>query len=208
MDREVEDFLDRCNFYLESYYLNEKKENILVDFTTVFVSGSVYWAKVVGKPVNNYEGDAKEWTFDFVPDDVTFLKEHKLLDRLKEARDPIPGDYLRLKKPELDSEGNKNDPIEIIDSEDNPWDDRLIGNGSRVDLKLTVADWGKGKFKSIWTKAIRVTDLVEYKASAFASMNKDGPDRVVAAPTKTVKKAFSKTVLDELDDDELPPFGE
>lgn len=179
----------------------------MVDFTTVFVSGSVYWAKVVGKPVNNYEGDAKEWTFDFVPDDVTFLKEHRLLDRLKEARDPIPGDYLRLKKPELDSEGNKNDPIEIIDSEDNPWDDRLIGNGSRVDLKLTIADWGKGKFKSIWTKAIRVTDLVEYKASAFAGMSKED-ESPKASKSKAQAKAAPKTVLAELDDDELPPFGE
>jgi hypothetical protein len=100
------------------------------------VSGTVYWAKVF-KPVANYENTGREWTMDFVPDDTSFLKEHRLLDRLKEPRAPIEDDYIRLRKPELDSEGNKNDPITIIDADNNKWDIDThgeIGNGSKVDM--------------------------------------------------------------------------
>src|SRR3546814_14874106 len=57
---------------------------------------------------------SKEWSLDFVPDDVTFLKEHKLLDRLKE-NDSVPGDFIKLRKPEETKEGEKNDPIRIYD---------------------------------------------------------------------------------------------
>src|SRR3546814_4556713 len=85
----------------------------MADFTTVFVSGKIYWSKVFN-PVMNYEGTGKEWSLDFVPDDVTFLKEHKLLDRLKE-NDSVPGDFIKLRKPEETKEGEKNDPIRIYD---------------------------------------------------------------------------------------------
>src|SRR3546814_13936846 len=112
----------------------------------------------------NYEGTGKEWSLDFVPDDVTFLKEHKLLDRLKE-NDSVPGDFIKLRKPEETKEGEKNDPIRIYDENNKQWDSsKLIGNGTQADVKLTIAHWGKGKKKSIWVKAIRVTDLVDRKS--------------------------------------------
>lgn len=174
----------------------------MADFTTEFVKGKIYWAKVVGKPVNNYEGDAREWTFDFVPENTTFLKQHGLLDRLKEPRGVIEKPFLRLKKPELDSEGKLNDPIKIVDADNKAWGSALIGNGSSVDLRLTVADWGRGKKKSIWTKAIRVTDLVEYKSNEFAGMDNSDDEPRSSRKTKAKSKPLSE--LDEDLDDEIP----
>lgn len=166
----------------------------MADYTTVYVSGEIYWAKVF-VPVMNYDGDGKEWSMDFVPDDVTFLKEAKLLDRLKEAKDPIPGDYIRLKKPEKNKDGEKNEPIRIYDEDNNQWEHgKLIGNGTKADVKLTVADFGKGKKKAIWVKAVRIIDHVPYVSNEFAGMdNKDSE--------KKTTKPKTKAGFDDLDDD-------
>lgn len=176
--------------------------------TTVFVRGKVYWAKIVGDPVDNYEGDAKEWTYELVPYDVTFLKEHRLLDRLKDredAKNPDKGEYLVLRKPAVNKDGEENKPIAIYDSDNSEWDGRLLGNGTEVVAKLTIVDWGKGKKKSIWTQAIRVEDLVPYVGNAFSGFDEAEEDEEVATPKKASKAAPKKKSApvddDDLDDD-------
>src|SRR6185312_15230097 len=171
----------------------------MADYTTVYATGKLYWAKILGKPVTNYDGDGREWTYQFVPDDVSFLKEHRLLDRLKEdSKWIIEGQFLNLKKPELNSEGEKNDPIRVYDSDNNEWDrTKHIGNGSTADVKLTIADWGKTKKKSIWTAAIRITDLVPYVSNEFAGM---GAPSQPSKPKTSAKKSVV-TDLDDLDDE-------
>lgn len=180
----------------------------MTEFTTEFVSGKIYWAKVF-KPVDNYERTGKEWTFDFVPDEkgIEVLKKHRLLDRLKEPRDPIPGDYIRLRKPELDKDGNRNDPIRVLDEDNEDWENGNIGNGSSADLRLTIADFGKGKKKAIWTSAIRVTDHVPHEGGTQSDDPFGGYSSSSASPKKTTKKApKGKTVVEELDelDDDIP----
>lgn len=165
-----------------------------MDATTVFVSGKIYWAKILGKPVTNYDGDGKEWTYELEPDDTSFLKEHKLLDRLKTKYDDR-GPFLTLKKPEITSTGEKNEPIRVYDENNEPWDPtKLIGNGTQVDVKLRIVDWGKTKKKSIYTTAIRVTDLVPFVSNEFGGMAENR-----AAAVKSSKKV-DKTILEELDD--------
>jgi hypothetical protein len=181
----------------------------LTDRTTVFATGKVYWAKIVGDKalVQNYERDGREWTVEFVPDDTTFLKDHKLLDRLKDkedAKNPDKGEFIILRKPEFDKDGEKNDPFRIYDGtgdETRAWDDRLIGNGSSVDAKLSIVDWGKGKKKSIYLTALRVTDLVPYVSNEFGAMDEDRP------AAKKATKAKAKAPAAELDDlDDEAPF--
>lgn len=175
---------------------------------TVFVPGTIYWAKIVGpnSAVPNYEKTAKEWTYELEPDDVSFLKEHRLLDRLKD-KNAVDGrgEYLFLKKPEKNKDGETNMPIPIYDSENNPWDDRLLGNGTRVVAKLKITDWGAGKKKSIWTQAIRVEELVPYEGGGGAFGAYDGADDTpkAAAKAKSTSGAtkIKTPVLDELDDD-------
>lgn len=172
-----------------------------MESTTVFASGKIYWAKVF-TPVNNYEGTAKEWTFEFEPEDVSFLKEAKLLDRLKDRHEGRP-DYIVLRKPELNADGEKNDPIRIYDEDNKPWDsDKLIGNGSKVDVKLRIIDWGKGKKKSIWVTAIRVTDHIPYTSNEFGAMD----STEVKKEVKKAAKPSTKASFDELDglDDDIP----
>lgn len=175
----------------------------MADRTTVFVTGKVYWPKIVGDKalVQNYERDGREWTVELAPDDTTFLKDHKLLDRLKDKEDgknPDKGDYLILRKAEFNKEGEKNEPFRIYDGtgdETVAWDDRLIGNGTSVDAKLSIVNWGVGKKKSIYLTALRVTDLVPYLSDEFGGMD-------TAVKKKPVKKAKAPTAeLDELDDD-------
>lgn len=196
----------------------------------VFVSGTLYWPKIVGKQalVMNYDGDGKEWTFELEPDTTDFLKEHRLLDRLKDplayaerledrgedekaaaAREAAEGrgDYLLLRKPELTKDGDENDPFRIYTADNEPWgDETLIGNGSRADVKLKIVDWGPGKKKSIYCMALRITDHVPYESNEFAGMdsNDDAPK---AKPKKSrAKRADTKGKAEELDelDDDIP----
>lgn len=181
--------------------------------TTVFVPGTVYWAKIVGRKslVDNYERTGKEWAYELVPDDVSFLKEHRLMDRLKDKEDPKnpdKGDFLVLKKPELDKDGNENKPITIYDADGAEWgEDRLLGNGTRVVAKLAIRDWGVGKKKSIFTQALRVEELVPYVSDAFGAY--DGGKKAKAppsdfeddAPEKPASKTRAKQPVADLDDD-------
>lgn len=177
--------------------------------TTVFVPGKIYWAKIVGKKalVPNYERTGKEWAYELVPDDTSFLKEHRLLDRLKDKEDlknPDKGEFLHLKKPEFTKDGKENTPITIYDSEGQPWgEDRLLGNGTEVVAKLSIVDWGVGKKKSIYTQAIRIENLVPFESDAFGAYDggsKAAPKNSAAPAPKPKTKNLPKD-LEDLDDD-------
>lgn len=182
------------------------------DSKTVFVTGTLYWTKLLGDKHlhQNYDGDGREWSYELEPDDTSFLKENGLLDRLKDPMDYVRrlekrgedekaekareaaegrGDYLVLRKPELNYEGEKNEPIRIYDSSGKPWDeDVLIGNGTRADVKLTIRDWGRGKKSSIYTTAIRIQEHVEYESDEFAAMDSK-TDETPKKPTKGQSKS-------------------
>lgn len=176
--------------------------------TTVFGTGKIYWPKIVGDRAlhDNYDGDARQWAFELAPDDTSFLKEHKLLDRLKDkedAKNPDKGEFLYLRKPEFDRDGNKNEPIRIYNEDNEPWPENvLIGNGTSVDYKLSIVDYGKGKKSGIYTAALRITDLVPYESNEFGAM--DGGAKPKSKPQQGKSKG-SPEGLDELDDD-IPPF--
>lgn len=172
------------------------------DRTNVFVTGKVYWAKIFGEPRPNYDGDGREWTVEFVPDDTSFLKEHKLLDRLKDKPDdknPDKGDYLVLRKKELTRDGKENDPIRVYNEDNEPWDsNQLLGNGTGVDAKLTIVDYGRGKKKGVYIQAFRVRDHVPYVSNEFGAMDSEDFDSPKTKPTK------SKEAVADLPDDDLP----
>lgn len=175
----------------------------MTDRTTVFATGKIYWAKIFGTPRPNYDGDAREWTLEFEPDDVSFLKEHKLLDRLKDKHEDRPP-YLVLRKSELNKDGDKNEPIRVYNEDNEAWDDnKMLGNGTVADVKLVIADYGKGKKKGIYVNAIRVTDYVPYISNEFAGMDTKGA-KSAAGSTGAAKKPSTKAKaadLEDLDDD-------
>lgn len=174
-----------------------------VNKATVFMSGEVYWAKVLGEPRPNYNGDGREWAFEFEPDEdgLAKLKQHKLTDRLKDKYEDR-GKFLVLRKTEFNKDGNPNPPIRIYDADDNEWDrTKLLGNKTKVDVKLDIRDYGPGKKKGVYPVAIRVKELVSYQSSEFGGMDKGDTDVPAKAPKKdTFLKDFG---LEELND-ELP----
>ena len=146
---------------------------------TEYLRGKTYWAKILGAPRMNFQEDGKEWTFEFEPDEEglqVFLK-HGLGDRIKgkgyavgqkgQFKDREP--FIILKKSELTKDGKPNSPIRVYDQDDEPWEDNtLIGNGSTVDVKINIKDYGPGKKKGIYPEAVRVQELVRYESNEFA----------------------------------------
>lgn len=209
-----------------------RKRKFMAKNTIVFVKGTLYWPKIVGRDaaVPNYDGDGKEWTFELEPEDIGFLKEHRLLDRLKDplayaerleergedekaaaAREAAEGrgDYLLIRKPTETKDGEPTDPFRIYDKDNEPWgEDRLIGNGSKADVKLKIVNWGAGKKSSIYCMAIRITDHVPYETDEFAAMDNNSDDAPKSKPKKatTNRKADTKGKTQELDDldDDIP----
>lgn len=171
---------------------------------TVFMRGKIYWAKIFGEPRPNYGGDAREWTFEFEPDEdgLALLKKMKLSDRLKDKYEDR-GRFITLKQREFNSQGEKNKHIRVYDENDEPWDDKkLLGNATVVDLKINVVDYGPGKKAGIYPRAIRVRDLVEYQASEFAPVP---ADEKKAKPEKIKTDDFKKDFgLEDDLDDEIP----
>ena len=165
-----------------------------------FLRGPVYWAKVIGEPRPNYNGDAREWAFEFEPNEegIGILKENALLDRLKNKYEDR-GKYLTLKRSELNKEGEPNKPIRILDSSNNEWDGSLLGNGTVVDVKLDIRDYGPGKKKGIYPVAIRVVDHVEYQSNEFPPMAEDDGFK----PAKKAAKAKDTVAEDFGLDDEI-----
>lgn len=148
---------------------------------TVYLKGVTNWTKVLGDPVFNYNKDGKEWTFDFTPDAeaVAELKrlgvDHKLKDKGDER-----GKFLTLKQRAELNDGSPARPITVVDPRNRPWDpSKKIGNGSLIEVKLDVVDYGKTKAAQarygLYPVAIRVLEHKEYVRQEFAPLPDDSP---------------------------------
>lgn len=146
--------------------------------TAVF-RGKAQYAKVLGEPMLNYNKDGKEWKIDVVFADEKGIKaEAKKLgiaDRVKqkdEYADGLP--YMTFKQAEYKRNGEANERVKVTDILGNPWpQDKLIGNGSDIDVKFVVVDYGVGKKHGIYIRSIRVLKLVEYNKQEFDAVSDD-----------------------------------
>lgn len=172
----------------------------MADKATVFVTGKLTWAKVLPHQLaKNFDGNGKEWSFDLSLDDTSFLKTHKLTDRIKD-KDDDRGKFIHLRKPEFDREGKAQSPYRIVDSSGQTWDSGELGNGTKADVKLQITDYGAGKKKGIYALAIRVQDHVPYESSDFAGMD-NGVVETVGGETKSYMSSNAGKEMEELDDD-------
>ncbi len=139
---------------------------------TEFLTGKIYWAKILGDPRMNYNGDGKEWTLEFEPneDGLKVFKAHKLTDRIKtDKEDRAP--YVKLRKKADPADPR---PIRVYSADNTEWpSDKLIGNGSVVDVKLSIRGYGPGKKTGVYVEAVRVRDLVPYVSTEFGKMDGD-----------------------------------
>lgn len=180
---------------------------------TVVIRGKASFAKILGEPVLNYNKDGKEWKMDLLLTNKDSLKELKaagIADRIKRKETYLDGEpYLSFKQTEYRKDGiTKNDPIPVVDIKGKLWDDeKLIGNGSDVDVKFVIMDFGPGKKKGVYIRGVRVLNLVPYEGgSGFAPISED--DEFFANAIKVDDAEFAKDFdlaepSDELDD-ELP----
>lgn len=138
------------------------------------ISGVAHWAKVLGDPVPNYAGDGREWTIDVTPDEegIRLLNEIGLGGKLKN-KDDERGQFIAFRQKEKRRDGSLNRRIAVVDEEGQPWPpNRLIGNGTRIDLKFEKKDYGPGKHPGVYPQAIRIRELQEYNPVHFAPIEK------------------------------------
>lgn len=145
--------------------------------TTEVIRGKASYAKILGDPVLNYSKDGKEWKMDLEIDKGTEKEVGKLGigDRVKRKDNYLDGKpFMTFRQREFRPNGDANAPIRVVDAAGNDWpEDKLIGNGSVVDVKFTVVDYGKGKKKGVYISSVRVLDLVPYSKTEFAPLDED-----------------------------------
>lgn len=140
------------------------------DTQFLLVKGTAYYAMVLGKPRPNYDRNGTEWKMDFVPADDTEaakLKAAGIGDRLKVANDGHPAagqQVIKLKRKGEDKEGNPKGPPVVVDSTQKTWpEDKLIGNDSKVFVKLAVTPpRTKGYKASCTLTGVMVKEHAEY----------------------------------------------
>lgn len=173
--------------------------------SSFYITGIANWAKVLGPPVQNYSKDGYEWTIDITPDDdsVAVLNNAGIGDRMKNKGDDR-GEFISFRQKATRMNGEENDPIRVVDAKNRPWDPKeLIGNGSKVQLKFNVKDYGPGKKQGVYPQAIRVLELVSYAPVDFEPLPEDS-EYVKAADEKPhVAPDFDKDfgLDDDLNDD-------
>lgn len=186
------------------------KGNKKISTETHVVRGVAHWAKVIGAPRFNEYSGGKEWSIDVTPnaEGRALLKRLGISSKLREPKetDERKETFLSFRHKELKNDGSKADPIRIVDATNAPWDGRLIGNGSVIEAKFVVKDYGKGKPKGTYLRAIRVLELVPYVPQDFAPLDSD--DEFFAAPTEQPPEPEIARLpeglepeVDDLDDD-------
>lgn len=183
---------------------------------TIVVRGRVDWAKLTGD-ARPYTGNPKfdkgpYWSVDITPDANSrkVIEDAGISDKLrlpKGEKDTRTESFLSLKvlknkadgSPNLDRQGNQIVPkINSVDGR--LWDDSLIGNGSVMDIKINVVDYGTTV--GAYYQAGRVLSHVPYEGgTGWAPLTPDdeffGGDKTEAADTP----AKAQVNPDDLEDD-------
>jgi len=190
--------------------------------TTLVYRGKLQYAKVLGDPVDNYAKDGKEWRFDFIPNDqenaARELRRLGVGDRLRTKEDAegnlrYDGQaFMTFKQKALKADGTPNKPIRVITINGKEWPQNvLLGNGTVADVTFVVIDYGRGRFKGVYPRTIRVLDLVPYTNNQEGplppddeyAMSAEEQERQLALLAGRAPKA-PEPVSDELLNDEIP----
>lgn len=190
-----------------------------VDFVTL--RGKVYYARVLGDPMDDYEatqgrGDGKEWKLDFVPlkdADWSRLRKLGIGDRIKAKDDYLDGEtHITLRQRTAlevveDEDGTKRkkykNRIRVVDVTGEAWpQDKMLGNETIVDVKLRIADYGKGMKKGVYINGLRVLELVPYVRPLFDELDEDDPYYQKANAASQQKRGRNEEVEDDEPEDE------
>ena len=111
------------------------------------IQGEALYCKIIGAPVPGFDEDSLEWTFDLV---LNQEQENQLLEsgvspRYIKDHKTTGQRYIRFTRKAVKKDGSKGTPIRVVDAQGHDWDDRLIGNGSVLNVAYTLNTVGKGK---------------------------------------------------------------
>lgn len=143
------------------------------------LQGVARWAKIVGEPVPAYTKGEFEWTTDIEIDEVTQekLREDGAERYLKERDDGTV--FVKFQRKSVKKDGSPGKPFGIVDHAGQPWDTRLIGNGSVLNVKYEYNEVGVGKEKRMKPSAIKfqVVKYVPYQGKDdFPVYDNDGKE--------------------------------
>lgn len=146
---------------------------------TFIVKGKIYWAKIVGEPTEDqYKGLG--WSFDLAVDEATkedLIRRGCPANKFKN-KDDDRGDFLQFFRAAEKRDGTPGSPFKIVDSHKKDWTDAKIGNGSDVNIQMTINDWkfaGKsGKKPAVI--AIQIWDLIPYGEGSGGFQEKKDSD--------------------------------
>lgn len=166
--------------------------------------GKAYWAKIVGNPVPGYDKTQKEWSFDLALATATIdgvdaakaLRKAGLGRYIKNKEDDR-GDFVHLKRKAMKRDPQDAtklvpaEPIRIVDHRGEPWQKRLIGNGSTLNVSVAVNEnpGNNGKTQLFMSPmSVQVWEHVPYKPKDGFPTREDPVETTVSedvsSPTK------------------------
>lgn len=133
------------------------------------IRGSAFYAKVLGKAPLGYDKTeaSREWSIDVGIDAATRkqLIAMGVGDYVKNKGDkhPAKDDFIGFKRRAQKVDGDPAKPIRIVGPDGEPWpQDKLIGNGSIVNIQFALNEKAKGGLKPS-ILAIQVWEHVAYE---------------------------------------------
>lgn len=145
----------------------------------IYLSGKGFWMHRLFEP-DEYKG-VKSYSLTLYPDPKSWkvFREVALQQHIKEDEE---GKFLRFKKPVKkpwklkENESPNFDAPTVSTADGNAWpEDKLIGNGSEVTVKIEVYDTKMGRGARI--EGVRVDKWVEYKKPE-EDINEDPDDEI------------------------------
>ena len=127
------------------------------------ISGTAYWAAVVS-PNTTFDPHCWEINVCNLSDETRAMVEEDGLD-IKNKGDER-GDFVTVKRKLLRKDGGTNDAPKVVDADNSPMHNTLIGNGSLVNVKYRPYAWSYSNRNGVSADlmAVQVVDLVEYMA--------------------------------------------
>ena len=127
------------------------------------ISGTAYWAAVVS-PNTTFDPHCWEINVCNLSDETRAMVEEDGL-AIKNKGDER-GDFVTVKRKLLRKDGGTNDAPKVVDADNSPMHNTLIGNGSLVNVKYRPYAWSYSNRNGVSADlmAVQVVDLVEYMA--------------------------------------------
>ena len=141
-------------------------------YDPIMLTGKVYWASVV-EPNTTYE---PAWQVDICIEDAETKAKLESIGLPIKNKGDDRGDFFSAKRKVKKKDGSDRDAPRVIDAKRNPWDNRLIGNGTVAKIKVQPYDWdyaGKSGVSSDFI-GMQVIDLVTYGDPSNDFQDEDG----------------------------------